>query len=76
MLNDTDPELGGAMQLMGIIRLLIDPDNMLGTANVSYLLPVSLVNMQKRIVYSTNNVIASSIDQSVLALWASVMWIY
>lgn len=33
MLNDTDPELGGAMQLMTIIRLLIDPDNMLGTAN-------------------------------------------
>ena len=27
-------ELGGAVQLMGIIRLLIDPENMLGTTNV------------------------------------------
>ncbi|XP_052827675.1 serine/threonine-protein phosphatase 4 regulatory subunit 3A isoform X3 [Octopus bimaculoides] len=33
MINDTDPELGGAMQLMAIIRLLIDPENMLATAN-------------------------------------------
>jgi len=28
-------ELGGAMQLMGILRLLLDPENMLATANVS-----------------------------------------
>jgi len=28
-------ELGGAVQLMGIIRLLVDPENMLGTTNVS-----------------------------------------
>ncbi|KAK3588874.1 hypothetical protein CHS0354_025858 [Potamilus streckersoni] len=33
MINDTDPELGGAVQLMGTIRLLIDPENMLATAN-------------------------------------------
>lgn len=33
MINDTDPELGGAMQLMGILRLLLDPENMLATAN-------------------------------------------
>ncbi|XP_064601832.1 serine/threonine-protein phosphatase 4 regulatory subunit 3-like [Liolophura sinensis] len=33
MVNDTDPELGGAMQLMGILRILIDPENMLATAN-------------------------------------------
>ena len=28
-------ELGGAVQLMGILRVLIDPENMLATANVS-----------------------------------------
>lgn len=33
-------ELGGAMQLMGILRLLLDPENMLATANVSYSLIV------------------------------------
>ena len=33
MISDADPELGGAMQLMGIIRLLVDPENMLGTTN-------------------------------------------
>ncbi len=32
------PELGGAMQLMGIIRLLIDPENMLSSANVSFVM--------------------------------------
>ena len=35
MINDTDQELGGAMQLIGILRLLLDPENMLATANVS-----------------------------------------
>ncbi|XP_052767178.1 serine/threonine-protein phosphatase 4 regulatory subunit 3A-like isoform X3 [Mya arenaria] len=29
MINDPDPEMGGAVQLMGIIRLLIDPENMI-----------------------------------------------
>ncbi|XP_029449606.1 serine/threonine-protein phosphatase 4 regulatory subunit 3B isoform X3 [Rhinatrema bivittatum] len=33
MICDTDPELGGAVQLMGILRTLIDPENMLATAN-------------------------------------------
>ncbi|XP_071079163.1 serine/threonine-protein phosphatase 4 regulatory subunit 3A-like isoform X2 [Haliotis cracherodii] len=33
MVNDTDPELGGAMQLMTVIRLLLDPENMMPTAN-------------------------------------------
>ncbi|XP_076442092.1 serine/threonine-protein phosphatase 4 regulatory subunit 3-like [Babylonia areolata] len=33
MINDSDPELGGAMQLIGILRLLLDPENMLATAN-------------------------------------------
>jgi len=33
MISDTDPELGGAVQLMGILRVLIDPENMLATAN-------------------------------------------
>ena len=35
MISDTDPEMGGAVQLMGILRVLIDPDNMQVTANVS-----------------------------------------
>ena len=35
MISDTDPELGGAVQLMGILRVLIDPENMLASATVS-----------------------------------------
>lgn len=35
MICDTDPELGGAVQLMGLLRTLVDPENMLATANVS-----------------------------------------
>ncbi|XP_069464161.1 serine/threonine-protein phosphatase 4 regulatory subunit 3B isoform X3 [Ambystoma mexicanum] len=34
MICDADPELGGAVQLMGLLRTLIDPENMLATANV------------------------------------------
>ena len=37
MICDTDPELGGAVQLMGLLRTLVDPENMLATANVSNL---------------------------------------
>ncbi|MEQ2298026.1 Serine/threonine-protein phosphatase 4 regulatory subunit 3, partial [Ameca splendens] len=33
MICDTDPELGGAVQLMGLLRTLLDPENMLATAN-------------------------------------------
>jgi protein phosphatase-4 regulatory subunit 3 len=33
MIGDSDPELGGAVQLMRILQLLIDPENMLATAN-------------------------------------------
>ncbi|XP_004390999.1 serine/threonine-protein phosphatase 4 regulatory subunit 3B-like [Trichechus manatus latirostris] len=33
MICDTDPELGGAVQLMGLLRSLLDPDNMLAAAN-------------------------------------------
>ncbi|XP_005109405.1 serine/threonine-protein phosphatase 4 regulatory subunit 3A [Aplysia californica] len=33
MINDSDPELGGAVQLIGILRLLLDPENMLATAS-------------------------------------------
>lgn len=33
MLNDSEPELGGAVQLMGVIRLLLDPENMLTEKN-------------------------------------------
>lgn len=33
MLNDSEPELGGAVQLMGVIRILLDPETMLASAN-------------------------------------------
>ncbi|XP_051503414.1 serine/threonine-protein phosphatase 4 regulatory subunit 3-like [Myxocyprinus asiaticus] len=33
MICDSDPELGGAVQLMGLLRTLIDPENMLAPAN-------------------------------------------
>ncbi|GAB1302259.1 Serine/threonine-protein phosphatase 4 regulatory subunit 3A [Apodemus speciosus] len=33
MICDTDPELGGAVQLMGLLQTLVDPENMLTTAN-------------------------------------------
>ncbi|GFS08097.1 serine/threonine-protein phosphatase 4 regulatory subunit 3 [Elysia marginata] len=33
MINDSDPELGGAVQLIGILRLLLDPENMMATAS-------------------------------------------
>lgn len=29
MLNDSEPELGVAVQLMGIIKILLEPENML-----------------------------------------------
>lgn len=35
MLNDTEPELGGAVQLMGVIKILIDPENMVTSLNKS-----------------------------------------
>uniref|UniRef100_A0AAY4BQ32 Serine/threonine-protein phosphatase 4 regulatory subunit 3 n=1 Tax=Denticeps clupeoides TaxID=299321 RepID=A0AAY4BQ32_9TELE len=34
MICDMDPELGGAVQLMGLLRTLVDPENMLATSNV------------------------------------------
>uniref|UniRef100_A0A8C7USK6 Serine/threonine-protein phosphatase 4 regulatory subunit 3 n=1 Tax=Oncorhynchus mykiss TaxID=8022 RepID=A0A8C7USK6_ONCMY len=34
MICDSDPELGGAVQLMGLLRTLIDPENMLTPTNV------------------------------------------
>lgn len=33
MLNDSEPELGGAVQLMGVLRILLDPENMLSSVN-------------------------------------------
>ncbi|KAM6956425.1 serine/threonine-protein phosphatase 4 regulatory subunit 3B isoform 3-T3 [Aplochiton taeniatus] len=33
MICDADPELGGAVQLMGLLRTLIDPENMLAPTN-------------------------------------------
>lgn len=35
MLSDSEPELGGAVQLMGVIRILLDPENMLASVNKS-----------------------------------------
>uniref|UniRef100_A0A1B6CNK5 Serine/threonine-protein phosphatase 4 regulatory subunit 3-like central domain-containing protein n=1 Tax=Clastoptera arizonana TaxID=38151 RepID=A0A1B6CNK5_9HEMI len=35
MICDTDPELGRAVQLMGILRILIDPESMLASINKS-----------------------------------------
>ena len=35
MINDPDPELSGAMQIVNLLKLLIDPENMLSAANVS-----------------------------------------
>ncbi|XP_050705964.1 serine/threonine-protein phosphatase 4 regulatory subunit 3-like isoform X2 [Eriocheir sinensis] len=35
MVVDPDPEMGGAVQLMGILRILIDPENMLATVTKS-----------------------------------------
>lgn len=42
MICDTDPELGGAVLLMGLLRTLVDPENMLATANVSKCLQTKL----------------------------------
>lgn len=42
MICDTDPELGGAVLLMGLLRTLVDPENMLATANVSKYLRMKL----------------------------------
>ncbi|XP_047621561.1 serine/threonine-protein phosphatase 4 regulatory subunit 3B-like [Phacochoerus africanus] len=33
MMSDTDPELGGAVHLMELLRSLLDPDNMKATSN-------------------------------------------
>lgn len=35
MICDTDPELGSAVQLMVILKLLLDPENMLASVNKS-----------------------------------------
>lgn len=35
MLSDSEPELGGAVQLMGVLRILLDPENMLSAVNKS-----------------------------------------
>ncbi|KAJ8925768.1 hypothetical protein NQ315_009616 [Exocentrus adspersus] len=35
MICDTDPELGAAVQLMGVLRILLDPENMLASVNKS-----------------------------------------
>ncbi|KAE8738847.1 hypothetical protein FOCC_FOCC015679 [Frankliniella occidentalis] len=35
MICDTDTELGGAVQLMGVLRILLDPENMMASINKS-----------------------------------------
>ncbi|KAL6440331.1 hypothetical protein ACFW04_003112 [Cataglyphis niger] len=35
LVGDSDPELGGAVQLAGVLRLLLDPENMLASVNKS-----------------------------------------
>lgn len=35
MICDTDSELGGAVQLMGVLRILLDPENMMASLNKS-----------------------------------------
>ncbi|GFY66551.1 hypothetical protein TNIN_249641 [Trichonephila inaurata madagascariensis] len=35
MICDTDPEMGGAVHLCGILKILLDPENMLATVNKS-----------------------------------------
>lgn len=35
MICDTDPELGGSVQLMVILKMLLDPENMLASVNKS-----------------------------------------
>ncbi|XP_014226663.1 serine/threonine-protein phosphatase 4 regulatory subunit 3 isoform X2 [Trichogramma pretiosum] len=35
LINDSDPELGGAVQLAGVLRLLLDPENMITSVNKS-----------------------------------------
>lgn len=35
MICDSDPELGGAVQLMGVLRILLDPENMLAQVDKS-----------------------------------------
>lgn len=36
MIIDPDPELSGTMQIINILKLLIDPENMLSAVNVSF----------------------------------------
>lgn len=47
MICDSDPELGGAVQLMGLLRTLIDPENMLAPASVSTDSTLSLLTRQR-----------------------------
>ena len=51
MICDSDPELGGAVQLMGLLRTLIDPENMLASTNVSRTILVCASCQQKEIFF-------------------------
>lgn len=66
MICDSDPELGGAVQLMGLLRTLIDPENMLAPTNVRLLLRKLLLSVSMRHPYIQidchNNVVIFSND--------------
>ena len=42
MISDPDPELGGAMQLMGTIKTLVDPENMVKSVSCPYFIASSI----------------------------------
>lgn len=60
MICDSDPELGGAVQLMGLLRTLIDPENMLAPASVSTDSTLSLLTRQ-RVEDEQKNILISSV---------------
>lgn len=73
MLCDSEPELGGAVQLMGVIRILLDPENMLASANktekTDFLNFFYKHSISVRILVffkNLNNVLLSSISEKIV----------
>lgn len=63
MLADSEPELGGAVQIMGVIRILLDPENMITEKSefLSFFYKHSIQTLiGKRPASLTNNVYKSS----------------
>lgn len=52
MICDSDPELGGAVQLMGLLRTLIDPENMLAPTNVRLLEESLAINFYASLIHA------------------------